>query len=111
MAIQTSNSTFKTLSTYMPAANSDNMAGMRMAAPVANSFLQYKMAHDTIAVAKSVAKSASTMASVGEGAAGAVTSAGSFFSKFGNIFNGALGGAVKTFVGAVKSNFAISALL
>lgn len=95
----------------LPAANNDNLAGMRMAAPLANVWMQ----RDTF-------KAAKQMINGGEQAsqgfrmmdAGAQASGGGLFhnigSKFSDMFHGAFGGALKTFGHALKSNFMVSAI-
>lgn len=107
MAIQSTNSNLTTMAAkakaILPAANTDNMAGMRMAAPVVKSFDQLKIARNVMDGARMEAVGASTVAN----AAGGM----SFSSGIGSRVWGTLSGGLKSFVGALKSNFAISALL
>lgn len=108
MAIQSSNPNLTSTmaakaKAFLPTANTDNMAGMRMAAPVVKSF-------DTLKIAKTVAEGArheAVGASMVANAAGGMTMG----SEIGSRIWGTVTGGFKNFVGALKSNFAISALL
>ncbi|MNL21512.1 hypothetical protein D3C87_1428060 [compost metagenome] len=107
MAIQSSNPNLTSTMaakarTFLPAANTDNMAGMRMAAPVVKSFDQLKIARNVMDGARMEAVGASTIANA---------SGMTFSSGIGSRIWGTLSGGLKSFVGALKSNFAISALL
>ncbi|MNX92067.1 hypothetical protein D3C86_1241880 [compost metagenome] len=108
MAIQSSNPNLTSTmaakaKTFLPSANTDNMAGMRMAAPVVKSFDQLKIARNVMEGARMEAVGASTVAN----AAGGM----SFSSGVGSRIWGTVSGGFKSFVGALKSNFVISALL
>lgn len=112
MAVQSSNPNLTQMPINQPAAapKNENMAGMRMAAPVANSFLKFKMARDEIQFAKQSAYELKTMYSASSTAGGVL---GNLGSKIGSTFTlgGTISGSFKAFFGALKSNFAISALL
>ncbi|HEY9899934.1 MAG TPA: hypothetical protein V6D00_12185 [Pantanalinema sp.] len=108
MAIQSNNANLTSTmaakaKAFLPAANTDNMAGMRMAAPVIKTF-------DTLKIAKTVAEGARTEA-VGASMVANAASGMTFSSGIGSRIWGTLSGGLKNFVGALKSNFAISALL
>lgn len=97
MAIQSANSNLQLSAkakSFMPTANSDNMAGMRMAAPVVNSVSQIKMAKD-------VFQGSRLTANAGVEGIGAVAGR----------FSGAFGGVFQTIGKALKANFLTSALL
>ncbi len=95
MAIQSSNANLQAANrSFFPTANSDNMAGMRMAAPVVNSVSQIKMAKD-------VFQGSRLTANAGVEGIGAVAGR----------FSGAFGGVFQTIGKALKANFLTSALL
>lgn len=95
MAIQSSNANLQVANrSFFPTANSDNMAGMRMAAPVVNSVSQIKMAKD-------VFQGSRLTANAGVEGIGAVAGR----------FSGAFGGVFQTIGKALKANFLTSALL
>lgn len=94
MAIQNTNPAMNVMSqarTMLPAANPENMAGMRMAAPVVQSFKDLKMAKDVFQGSNQIAT-----ASVG---------------GIGNTVKGAFGGLFRNLPGLIKSNFVVSAIL
>jgi hypothetical protein len=94
MAIQNTTPAMNVMSqakTMLPAANPENMAGMRMAAPVVQSFKDLKMAKDVFQGSNQIA-----------------TAAG---SGIGNSLKGAFGGLFKNIPGLIKSNFIVSAVL
>ncbi len=95
MAIQNTNPSMNVLAnakTMLPAANPENMAGMRMAAPVVQSFKDLKMAKD-------VFQGSNQIAAAGVG------------SSIGNTVKGAFGGLFRNIPGLIKSNFLVSAIL
>jgi hypothetical protein len=95
MAIQNTNPSMNVLAnakTMLPAANPENMAGMRMAAPVVQSFKDLKMAKD-------VFQGSNQIAAAGVG------------SSIGNTVKGAFGGLFRNIPGLIKSNFVVSAIL
>lgn len=97
MAIQNTNASLQMSAkakSFITAANSDNMAGMRMAAPVVNSVSQIKMAKD-------VFQGSRLSANAGIEGLGAVTGR----------FSGAFGGIFQSIGKALKANFLTSALL
>lgn len=104
MAVSNTNSALTNVKSYLPTASADNMAGMRMAAPVAATFQQMKMAKDVFNGSRQMAYGARTLSAAGEAGGGMLSGIG---SKFGGLFNGGL----KSIFGALKANFAISALL
>lgn len=94
MAIQNTNPAMNVMNqarTMLPAANPENMAGMRMAAPVVQSFKDLKMAKDVFQGSNQIANAAG--------------------SSIGNAVKGAFGGLFKSLPGLIKSNFVVSAVL
>jgi hypothetical protein len=98
MAIQNTNPALNVMNqakTMLPAANPENMAGMRMAAPVVQSFKDLKMAKD-------VFQGSTQIATAGAQGIG---------STIGNSVKGAFGGMFRNLPGLLKSNFVVSAIL
>lgn len=94
MAIQSTNPSMNMMTkarTMLPAANPENMAGMRMAAPVVQSFKDLKIAREVVQGTNQVANAAG--------------------SGIVNSLKGAFSGFIKNLPGLVKSNFVISAVL
>lgn len=106
MAIQATSSSLTTSNSFLAAANSDNMAGMRMAAPVASTFQHMKMVKDMFKGSRSMAYGARTMQYAGQ-SSGGMFNGGGISGRFGGLASGGL----KSFFSALKTNFAISALL
>jgi len=95
MAIQNTNPSYNVLNqakSMLPMASTENMSGMRMAAPVVQSFKDLKMAKDVFQGSNQIAT------------AGAAAS-------IGNSVKGAFGGLFRNLPGLIKSNFAVSAIL
>lgn len=94
MAIQNTNASLQAkAASFLPTANSDNMAGMRMAAPVVNSVSQIKMAKDVFQGSRQMAN------------------AGESFGAVAGRFSGSFGGVFQSIGKALKANFLTSALL
>lgn len=95
MAIQNTTPSYNVLNqakTMLPMASTENMSGMRMAAPVVQSFKDLKMAKDVFQGSNQIAT------------AGAA-------SSIGNSVKGAFGGLFRNLPGLIKSNFVVSAIL
>lgn len=98
MAIQNNNPAMNPMSqarTMLPMANPENMSGMRMAAPVVQSFKDLKMAKD-------VFQGSTQIATAGAQGLG---------STIGGSVKGAFGGLFRNIPSLIKSNFAVSAIL
>jgi len=98
MAIQNNNPSYNVLNqakTMLPMASTENMSGMRMAAPVVQSFKDLKMAKDVFQGSNQIAT------------AGAQSIGGSI----GGTVKGAFGGLFRNLPGLIKSNFVVSAIL
>ncbi len=94
MAIQNSNPALNVMNqakTMLPAANPENMAGMRMAAPVVQSFKDLKMAKDVFQGSNQIAASS--------------------ISGIGSTVKGAFSGLFRNLPGLIKSNFVVAAIL
>lgn len=104
MAIQTSNTNLQAnAASFFAAANSDNMAGMRMAAPVVSNLNSIRMAKDSFNGASTMYRGARMMNSAGN--------YGGVAGRVGDGLKGAFSGGFKSFLGALKSNFIVSAVL
>ncbi|MNK69654.1 hypothetical protein D3C87_890470 [compost metagenome] len=94
MAIQNNNPSYNVLNqakTMLPMASTENMSGMRMAAPVVQSFKDLKMAKDVFQGSNQIATASA--------------------SSIGGTVKGAFGGLFRNLPGLIKSNFVVSAIL
>ncbi|MEB3186326.1 MAG: hypothetical protein VKP72_02675 [bacterium] len=99
------------LQTMLPTANSDNLAGMRLAAPVVNTLNQVRMARDTFQGSSAIASGMRMMDDAGGMMSGGMPGMGGVGSRIGSGIKGIFGGGFRSFFSALKTNFVVSAVL